>query len=249
MSDFRVLDLFTGGGGAAEGYRRAGAEVTGVDFVKRQDRPPGVEFIKADVSDLLPDLDWLRTFDLIHASPPCKPNTRLIHLMHAQGREPSHPDMLPEVRAALEAAGVPYILENVMGADMRPDVMLCGSMFNLGTTDKAGNRRWLRRHRMFELGGWAPLGWGVQPEMCCTCMSGCGDPMCGHYAGRLRPFGVYGSLGDEAPDGGEVCQTLDQARELMAMPWASWAGITQAIPPVYTQYLATCFIAESAIAK
>jgi len=227
--EWRLLDLFCGGFGAGEGYRRAGWSVTGVDFVSRRSKPPGVEFIKANVSDVLPDLDFLRSFHLIHASPPCKANTRLVNVMAAQGRSPSHKDMLVEVRTALEAAGVPYIIENVEGADMRPDVMLCGSMFDLHTTDQAGERRWLRRHRLFELGGWGLGGVGIQPEDW-------------HPAGR--PMGVYGRLGDQIPEGGETAQTLAQARELMGTPWMDWAAISQAIPPAYTHYLGREAMAE-----
>lgn len=228
MSDFDVLDLFCGGFGAGEGYQRAGARVTGVDKVRRQHTPPGVEFIKADVTDVLTDLEFLRSFDLVHASPPCKPNTRLVSLMTAQGRKPSQPDMLVPVREALTTAGVPFILENVEGADMRPDVLLCGAMFNLTVTDSTGALRWLRRHRMFELGGWGNSGFGIQPD---------------HWEpAHLRPVGVYGRAGDNIPDGGQTVENLQQARDLLDTPWMSWAAITQAIPPAYTRYLGECFL-------
>lgn len=220
----RCLDLFCGGFGAGVGYQRAGYDVTGVDFVRRQSHPPGVEFIKADVSDVLKDTPFLRSFDLIHASPPCKENTRLQHLRDGQGGKAIHPDMLVEVRTALDAAGVPYIIENVEGARLRPDVMLCGSMFNLWVTDSHGEKRWLRRHRLFELGHWGAQGVLMQPE---------------DWHPPERPIGIYGSIGDQVPGGGEVVESLDQARELMGTPWMSWASITQAIPPVYTQYLGT----------
>lgn len=224
-----VLDLFSGGFGAGWGYALAGFDVTGVDFVERRDRPEGVAFIKADVRDVLSDLSFLRRFDLIHASPPCKVHTRLGHLVAAQGLTPIHPDLLGVTRDALDTAGVPYIIENVEGAPMRPDVVLCGSMFGLHTHDDQGRRRWLRRHRLFELGGWGNHGWGIQPE-------------CRHPS--ERPYGVFGSLGETRPDRGHTPQTLDQARELMGTPWMSWAAITQAIPPAYTRYLGEHALAD-----
>ncbi len=235
----RCLDLFCGGFGAGHGYQRAGFHVTGVDKVARREIPAGVEFIKADVATVLKDLEYLRTFDLIHASPPCKVHTRLGHLITAAGKQPIHGDYVDMTRDALEAAGVPYIIENVEGAPLRPDVVLCGTMLGLHTTDDQGRKRWLRRHRLFELGGWGYLGWGIQPEWCCDCQSGCSAPMCGHRVAGHRAWGVYGSLGDKVPDGGECPDTLEQARELMGIDWMGWGALTQAIPPAYTDYLGT----------
>ena len=37
-------------------------------------------------------------------------------------------------------------------------------------------------------------------------------------------------------------RTLDEARQLMGMPWASWFGCKQAIPPAYTEYIGTQLI-------
>lgn len=224
-----LLDLFCGGFGAGEGYRRAGFDVTGVDFVTRQDHPDGVTFLRADVRDVLTDTAFLRSFDLVAASPPCKVHTRLGHLVAAQGKQPIHGDLVDVTRQALIAAGVPYIMENVEGAPLRPDVMLCGSMFGLHVYDSTGVRRWLKRHRLFELGGWGNMGVGLQLE---------------DAHPRGRPLGVYGSLGDEVPEGGQTCESLDQARTLMGAPWMSWAAITQAIPPAYTEYLGQHALAE-----
>lgn len=240
----RLLDLYCGGFGAGEGYRRAGYEVTGVDMVERADRPEGVHFIKADVRDVLTDRSFLQSFDLAHGSPPCKVHTRLGHLMVAQDRKPIHGDLVDTTRQALLAAGVPYILENVEGAPMRPDVVLCGTMFGLHTHDSRGARRWLRRHRLFELGGWGSHGFLIQPEPCCDCQSGCTRPMCGHRIAGDQAMGVYGSRGDALPGGGQSAETLAQARELMGAPWMSWAAITQAIPPAYTEYLGRHAMAE-----
>lgn len=243
-ADPRCLDLFCGGFGAGHGYQRAGWHVTGVDQVERAHRPPGVAFVKADVRDVLSDVAFLRSFDLVHASAPCKVHTRLGHLMTAQGGTPVHGDLVGVTRDALEVAGVPYILENVEGSPLRPDVVLCGTMFDLSVTDSAGRRRWLRRHRLFELGGWGSGGFGVQPDLCCTCQAGCSRPACPHRLAGDRAIGVYGSLGDAVPDGGQTCETLDQARDLMGMPWGSWAAITQAIPPAYTEHLGAAALSE-----
>lgn len=66
MARPRLLDLFSGAGGAARGYQLAGFHVTGVD-TKSQPRYAGDVFIRADAMEF--PLDG---FDAIHASPPCQ---------------------------------------------------------------------------------------------------------------------------------------------------------------------------------
>lgn len=119
------------------GYHRAGFRVVGVDINPQPHYP--FEFTQADVLDC--PLEWLRSFDAIHASPPCQAYTRKAANW---GRERKnvigHPDLLGPTRDLLVKAGVPYIIENVMSAPMRCDVMLCGTMFGLR----------IIKHRQFE---------------------------------------------------------------------------------------------------
>lgn len=63
-----LLDLFCCQGGAGEGYRRAGFEVTGVD-VEPQPLNPG-KVIVADALEYLAEHG--HEYDAIHASPPCQ---------------------------------------------------------------------------------------------------------------------------------------------------------------------------------
>lgn len=232
----RLLDLFCGGFGAGWGYVQAGFDVTGVDFVKRRQRPPGVEFIEADCLDVLDDVAFLRSFDLIHASPPCKVHTTLSNIVVASGDQPKHPDLLAPTRDRLNAAGVPYIIENVPHSPMTPHVVLCGCMFGL-RVDIDGESWSLKRHRWFELCGWGNHGFGLQPE--------------DNHPPRARYVGVWGEhpgklwtrpKGEPGPPA--RIATRDQARDLFGMPWASWASLTQAIPPVYTEYLGRAFLQE-----
>jgi DNA (cytosine-5)-methyltransferase 1 len=119
------------------GYHRAGFEVVGVDINPQPHYP--FEFIQSDVNHC--HIEWLRSFDAIHASPPCQAYTRKAANW---GRERKHfiehPDLLEPTRQKLGLAGRPYVIENVMGAPMRCDVMLCGTMFGLR----------IIKHRQFE---------------------------------------------------------------------------------------------------
>jgi len=128
-----LLDLFCGAGGAAVGYHRAGFDVIGVDIDPQPHYP--FEFVQADAMTYP-----LEGFNAIHASPPCQAftNARVIH-----GRE--HPDLLTPTRERLAETPVPWVIENVPGAPMRPDLKLCGCQFALRS-----DRGMLARERWFE---------------------------------------------------------------------------------------------------
>lgn len=139
-----ALDLFCKAGGVTKGLQRAGFYVVGVD-IEPQPRYCGDAFVQGDALSI--PVDRLRQFDLICASPPCQAYTTARHI---HGRE--HPDLIPRTRAMLEHAGVPWVIENVVGAPLRHDFLLCGSHF--------GERR-LKRHRVFE------TNFGAGPALKC----------------------------------------------------------------------------------
>jgi DNA (cytosine-5)-methyltransferase 1 len=130
----RLLDLFSGAGGASAGYARAGFEVVGVDLHRQPNYP--YTFVRADAITL--DIGWLRTFDAIHASPPCQRYSAMSACR--PGLAAAYPDLIDATRALCEASGLPYVLENVPGSPLRTDAVLCGQMFGLE----------LYRHRVFE---------------------------------------------------------------------------------------------------
>jgi len=138
----KLLDLFCGAGGAAVGYHRAGFDVVGVD-IHPQPRYP-FEFVQADALDF--PLDG---FDAIHASPPCP---HYANVTRWRGNPDNHPALIAPTRDRLNAAGVPWVMENVRTRQLRADFVLCGSMFGLP----------VRRHRYFEAGGW-PAFHLIQP--------------------------------------------------------------------------------------
>jgi DNA (cytosine-5)-methyltransferase 1 len=138
----RLLDLFSGAGGASMGYHRAGFEVVGVD-INPQPRYPFL-FVQGDALEFARRNG--RHFDAIHASPPCQMFTAYRRKGHGVGD--GYPNLIPDTRAVLDEVGVPYVIENVeqARAELRDPVRLCGSMFGLD----------VQRHRLFESN--APLG-------------------------------------------------------------------------------------------
>jgi len=116
------------------GYYRAGfTDITGIDN-RPMPRYP-FRFIQADALEYLAEHG--HEYDVIHASPPCQAYTQARRL---QGNR-EHPDLIVPVRDLLAQTGKPWIIENVPGAPIRGDLMLCGTMFGLK----------IIRHRYFEL--------------------------------------------------------------------------------------------------
>lgn len=213
----RLLDLFCGAGGAAAGYHSAGFDVWGVDISPHTAYP--FKYVVADATLVLRDEWFLNGFDVIHASPPCQENSITKHLRDSQGGKvkSSGSNLLLPVRELLLKSGKPFVIENVPGADMRSDLMLCGSMFGLKVTSDHCERQ-LRRHRLFE----SNVNIGTQPA-------------CVHSG---KPLGVYGSPNDSIPGGGQTARTVKEAGELMGITWMlKWNDIKEAIPPAYTNYI------------
>ena len=130
----KLLDLFCGAGGAGMGYHQAGFEVVGVDINPQPHYP--FEFHQGDALEYLEKHG--HEFDVIHASPPCP---RFSSLTRLRGKNESHPDLIVPTREMLKKIGKPYIIENVEGAPLRIDLMLCGTMFGIA----------FPKHRIFEL--------------------------------------------------------------------------------------------------
>jgi len=190
----RLLDLFCKAGGAAMGYHRAGFEVVGVDIEPQPHYP--FEFHQADAMTYP-----LEGFDAIHASPPCQAYTSMRH-------SDDHPDLYGATRDRLLASGVPWVIENVIGAPYHYGLILCGSMFDLQ----------IRRHRNFET-SWLMF-----------------QPPC-HHNGE-RPYTITGKGDTKAGDFKHSRHPAKaDGPRLMGMPWASWDEVTQAVPPPYTYYI------------
>ncbi len=125
----RLLDLFSGAGGAAMGYYRAGFEVVGVDIKPQKHYP--FEFHQGDALTYP-----LEGFDAYHASPPCQRYSSATphHLRN------NHPDLVGIVRELLLVTKKPFVIENVKSAPLKNYMILCGTMFG----------KEYERHRHFE---------------------------------------------------------------------------------------------------
>lgn len=212
-----ILDLCCGEGGAAEGYRRAGFGVIGVDIVDHSDTYPGF-FVQADA------LAGLGLFadraDAVHTSPPC--------LAWTQGNAANdvtvYPNLIAAHRAALRALGKPYVIENVPRAPLRDPVVLCGTMFGLRAEDDDGTVLRLKRHRHFE-----------------SNISLSAPRRCDH-SGDIPWGGVYGGARadrDEARNvrRGGYTPSTDVARRLLGIEFMSMTGLRKSIPPCYTEHI------------
>ena len=221
----KALDLYCGAGGATHGLQRAGFKVHGID-INPQPSYCGDDFTQADALTW-GTYEWFRQFDLIWASPPCQAHTTLKVMWNAK----EHDDLIPDTRKRLVEMRVPYVMENVPGSTLGNGMFfLCGSMFGLGVQVYDGWRQ-LRRHRWFESTFSVLI------------------PQCNHAGATI---GIYGDhardrrrkpgardRGIDFPDE----QRVALARVALAMPWVNeWKGLSQAIPPAYSEYIGRKFL-------
>lgn len=221
MSRPRLLDLFSGGGGAAMGYHRAGFDVLGVDINRQPNYP--FPFVQMDAIEYVKAL-WREQqrgnpvpFDVIHASPPCQAYTRkAADWGRKRNHWIEHPDLVAPTRTWLVALNRPWVIENVPGAPLNAQLMLCGTMFGLA----------IRKHRLFESSESLPLA--PRP---CSDHSECYNPWQGkgRSAAKLREaMGI-----DWLPISGGASRKAGYTGDLF-----------NAIPPAYTEWIGTQLLAS-----
>lgn len=201
----RLLDLFCGAGAGAIGYAQAGFDVVGVDIAPQAHYP--FEFHQADAVTYP-----LSGFDAIHASPPCQHYTRYRNAVKDITDRYEH--LLPQTLAHLATASVPTVIENVEGAPLRADVVLCGSMFGLD----------VMRHRAFQVDGLAMM-----------------SPPCNHkgWARRFKSSSGRKNL-RYTMEIGAWDEPISEQRRAMGVD-ADWPitvrELSEGIPPAYTRFV------------
>ena len=223
----RLLDLFSGAGGAARGYQRAGFYVVGVD-IEPQPNYCGDEFIQADALDVLGAIVGYPTssgelwrpghIKAIHASPPCQGYSRMRHLPWLKHKE--YPLLIDPVRELLIATGLPYVIENVEDSPLQRaqglfgvhGILLCGTMFDIP----------IYRHRPFES--------NVALE----------QPAHGPHKHVIKEGRTLGERGRVSS-----WERASRKQDVMGCEWMNQHEVAQAVPPAYTEFIGGQLLKEA----
>ena len=222
MAELRILDLFCCEGGMARGYADVGFKVVGVDIENQRRYPFSLE--QADALHYLENAQQVRNrfFSAIHASPPCQADSITKHSHQKQ-----HVSLVASIRELLKKTGLPYVLENVVGAEMPRSVIVCGAALGLTATDEDGSPLVLKRHRQFESN--IPLvGTGCK----CAWYREMGYKVGGVYGGGSKDR----KHAEQVRHGGYTPAKAVQ-EELMGIDWMTQHGLHQAMPPAYGRFI------------
>ncbi len=215
-SALKLLDLFCGAGGAAVGYHRAGFDVIGVD-IKPQPNYPFPIF----VGDAILLLNHLANGDCLISETGDEYSIHDFAAIHASPpcqryscctptkHRDKHPDLIGPTRDAISRLELPFAIENVAGArkHLINPILLCGSMFGLR----------IFRHRYFELN--VPTGL---------------LPPCHH---SFQPVYISGSTGRAGCGFRRRDYSKQEKSSAIGIDWMDMAGLNQAIPPAYTEWI------------
>ena len=221
-----LLDFYCGEGGVGMGYHRAGFEVVGVDDQPMPRYP--FPFILGDAIDILTRMLQGKK---CQASDGCWYGIDDFNAIHAsppcQDFIPTIPEkhgtahFLPDTRELFLKTSKPWVIENIPGAPMRADYRLCGCMFRLPR---------LRRQRLFE------TSWNGFSLM----------PPCQHDEHPISVVGHGIPSGHYYRDKLNYRQYIKLAKDAMGIDWMSRDGLSQAIPPAYTEYIGRQLLAMAA---
>lgn len=228
----KVLDLYCCDGGASVGLFNAGfTEIVGVDIDPHPNYP--FDFIQADCLNL-PIKDF-SDFDFIWASPPCQGYTWSTVTWRNKGKE--YPDLVSATRELLKKIHKPYVIENVMEAPIKKDLLLCGQMFNLN----------IYRHRKFEISGFrveqpvhrSHIGsvHTLKKQAVYTGGDGVGG-YGGNVSKRKRARALMKRMVTVAGHGGDGSAKLKEWQDAMRIHWTSNKKyLAEAVPPAYSEYI------------
>ncbi len=125
----------------------------------------------------------------------------------------NHPCYIEEIRARLWGANKPYCIENVPGAPLLNPTLLCGTMFGINTY----------RHRLFETN--FPVT----------------APTHGKHIVKQIKMGRPVKEGEFIQIVGNF-SNVSYARKVMGIDWLGQNELREAIPPVYSKYIAEAWL-------
>ena len=214
----RLLDLFCKAGGCSVGYHRAGFDVVGIDHEPQKHYP--FEFHRLDWREGL--ARFAGEVDVIHASPPCQAYSITNNMPNVSSAV--HPDMVADVRRALEASGKLWVIENVLGAPLHCAALVCGLALGLG----------VKRHRYFEANIFL-FGTTCPPGHKASFLTIFGNDVLERTGGKTWVTVCGG--GAPAHKDGRRRATVAVARVAMGIDWMTRDELSQAIPPAYTEFI------------
>lgn len=152
----------------------------------------------------------LAGFDFIWASPMCQDHTRCQRILDGKGlRGKGGGNQIERIRPRLQAAHSPYVIENVPGAPLLNPIRLCGTMFGLR----------VYRHRLFE------SSFAIS------------TPNHSKHNGGTKSHRGYSKDTPYITVGGHN-NNVSQGKAAMGINWMIRDELSQAIPPIYAEYIA-----------
>ena len=125
------------------------------------------------------------------------------------------------IREMLDAVGVPYAIENVPGAPLRPDIILCGSHFGLP----------IARHRLFET-SWRAFSLLPACAHAAELITVCGHGTPSWMRHKRIKMGLHPNA------------SVAMKRDAMGIDWANREELSQAIPPAYSEFIGRAALAH-----
>lgn len=211
MRTIRIKDLFCAQGGAAVGLKR-GFEKAGFDVeITGYDIEPQPRYpFKFVLADAM-DVD-LEDADLAWGSPPCQGYSAAQNAPHKK----THPRLIEPLRRKFQAEARMWVIENVVALGKSPFhhyVQLCGAQFGLQ----------VYRHRRFECSHLVLAPPHQRHTVKCQRQG---------YTPTEGQFMTVTGVGHLSA----AAQAF--AMKAMGIDWMDGDGLSQAIPPAYSEYLA-----------
>lgn len=216
----RLLDLCCKAGGCSVGYHQAAIElgydiqIIGVDNEPQPNYP--YKFVQADAVKYL--AKNYHKFTHIHASPPCQKYSVTTKSVQKNNPEVEYSAIAEEIRDFLHTIQVPSVIENVLQAPIRKDIVLNGDMFGLKVL----------RSRKFELNNFFMMQ-PLKPKKLGTVKSGDYATVVGN--GRLK---ANDGVKFKVP-GNNIIEVWSNAMDIHWMKTRD--ELKEAIPPAYTKYI------------